>query len=123
MNYYPRDMEIQGQNNSQNHVTDSGGSMVNPQMKGDKDSINGGVVAASQVGSVYVTIANSAVASESINAVEAGPSLTTSTYSSPACVSMPQVIQTRVQETTTVVIPPNLPEGCSLLIGEDNSQY
>ena len=123
MSYYQSNMEIQGQDTTQNHFAHDDGNMINVQTKGNKQNIEAGGVVTSQVGSVFVTVANSVMASETINPVEAGASLTTTTYSSSASVSIPHVIQSPVQETTTVVIPPNLPEGCSLLIGEDNSQY
>ena len=80
--------------------------------------------AAPSEGSSFAVIANAALSPESITQADASGALVQTTYSSPSvCVSSAPAVPAQMQETTTVMIPTDLPEGCSLLLGEDNSQY
>ena len=112
-------MEVQKPDIRQTSFVNENGSIVALQTGSDNPNN-----AAPSEGSTFVTIANAALSPESTTQADASGALVQTTYSSPsACVSSAPGVPAQMQETTTVMIPTDLPEGCSLLLGEDNSQY
>ena len=116
---FPLDMEVQKPDIRQTSFVNENGSIVALQTGSDNPND-----AAPSEGSTFVTIAKAALSPESITQADASGALVQTTYSSPSvCVSSAPGVPAQMQETTTVMIPTDLPEGCSLLLGEDNSQY
>ena len=110
MNHLPAAME--------NHIGHDPGTIMALQGNGENQNDTGMITSPEE--SSFVTIANASMSVESTPQSAAGTAVTETTYST---ATLPTVIQSSGEETTTVMIPPNLPEGCSLLIGEDNAQY
>ena len=107
INNFSTTMEVKNQESRPIQVLHDNGSMVS--LRGKDEKQNQVSTALTPESTSFVTIASPVIQTDSTAPIAAG--------------SITNVIQAPGQETTTVVIPPNLPEGCSLLIGEDNSQY